>query len=72
MWIKSKGYYLYILNNVKIIKIKRKDVWVGIVLSGARLSKIEILTSDDLEVLKVQCLLKAKEVGWKIENIYLK
>lgn len=72
MWIKSKDYYLYILNNVKIIKIKRKDIWVGIVLSGARLSKIEILTSDDLEVLKVQCLLKAKEVGWKIENIYLK
>ena len=72
MWIKSKDYYLYILNNVKIIKIKRKDIWVGIVLSGFRLSEIEMLTSDDLEVLKIQCLLKAREMGWEIKSIYLK
>lgn len=72
MWLENKRGIFYILNNVKIIKIIRKDVWVSIILSGKRFSQIEILNSDNLEVLKLQSLLKAKDMGWEVESTCLK
>lgn len=72
MWLENKRGIFYILNNVKIVKIIKKDVWVSIILSGNRFSQIETLNSDNLEVLKLQSLLKAKDMGWDIESVCLK
>ena len=72
MWTKSKESIFYILNNVKVIKIIRKDLWVGIIVSGKKFSHIETITSENLEVLKVQSLLKAKEMGWDVKSLYSK
>ena len=72
MWLENKRGIFYILNNVKIVKIIKKDVWVSIILSGNRFSQLEILNSDNLEVLKLQSLLKAKDMGWEVESVCLK
>lgn len=43
------------------------DHWSGTVTSNG-LKKMGCIKSQNLEILKLKCLIAAKELGWKIES----
>lgn len=70
--------YNYILDGFDLIKItKVQEGWCGLIGSKYyrdknnqwAVTKGEVISSDNLNELKILCLIKAKELGWDIPTI---
>ena len=78
MWnIEDDLYLCYYLEKILVIKILNKRYrygknlyWFGSVFSPYQSMRIlKRIRSDDLNILKLKCLVAAKELGWQINTI---
>jgi len=69
---KHGGYTLiYYLDECFVIEIVRedsKDRWCGMVRCP-KYKRLSTIHDDDLDILKLSCLAKAKNFGWDIKDI---
>ena len=83
MWIKKEngGRYMwkYILNKNNVCDVFEKEtfspprfhkgyVW-GVEMADIKWTPKYILYDEDLDVLKLKCLIAAKDMGWSIRQI---
>jgi hypothetical protein len=73
-----ENIYYYILDGFEFIRIhKSEKEWCGIVNSiyyrdkngQWAVTKGEVITANNLDELKILCLIKAKELGWNVTSI---
>jgi len=64
----------WISDTERAIKIYKNDLVIGpkskLVGEIQGFCHCHLLFGDDIDILKLQCLVKAKSVGWPIEKIY--
>ena len=63
MRYKLAGKYIIVLK-----KLKDKNIWMASIISKDH--KVEYITDEEVEVVKILSLMKAKELGWNISKVY--
>jgi len=68
MWYEYSSYFMrYKINGKYIIVIKKlrdSDLWMASIINKE--NKVEYITDEEIEVVKILSLVKAKQFGWDV------
>lgn len=70
-WVESsskQSHYIFI-HNIMVIQVSKvDDGYRASIRSAIRLNGYEVLTGNDLEEIKFLSLLKARDLGWDLDD----